>query len=304
MAAAAKAAMEIRQTAAKNAVDEQKKILSDAKKAQIDSLTITVNGQTLTIKGLNDQITALTNQITTIKLNEVDPAAQNIAQTALDNAIVPGTEDQVIADNGGLQGLIEDKPVVAPVTPVVKPIVKPAVKPVVKPKVATPTKVVTPTKVTKPTTTTKPNPIMKGVTANNGASGFAVISNAIDMVTKPIGNAINGALSGIGNWFGGLFKSEGGLIPKYLATGGFAKGTDTIPAMLTPGEFVVRRSAVESFGAKNLKSINEGTYSGDSVYNYSISVNAGTNASTDDIARAVMAKIKQVDSQRIRGNTF
>lgn len=42
-------------------------------------------------------------------------------------------------------------------------------------------------------------------------------------------------------------RSMGGLIgrPKYLAAGGFVpRGTDTVPAMLTPGEGVLRRDAV------------------------------------------------------------
>ena len=53
----------------------------------------------------------------------------------------------------------------------------------------------------------------------------------------------------------------GGLIP-YMADGGMFQSvnTDTVPAMLTPGEFVVRRSAVDKFGLQNLKNINNGTY--------------------------------------------
>jgi Phage-related minor tail protein len=54
-------------------------------------------------------------------------------------------------------------------------------------------------------------------------------------------------------------KSSGGII--YRAAGGFApKGTDTVPAMLTPGEFVVNRSAT-SANLPLLKSINSGSYS-------------------------------------------
>jgi hypothetical protein len=303
MAAAAKSALEIRQTAAKTAVDEQKKILSDAKKAQIDALTITVNGQTLTIEALNDQITSLTNQITTIRVNEVNPAAENIAQKALDNSIVPGTEDQVISDNGGVEGLIVDKPMDVVTTPIVKPKV---VTPPPKKKVVTPpppppppkTKVVPPTKTAPPAPAKHSNPnVQKWIDIGNN-------------VGKAVGDAANNAGKAIAGWVGGLFGfSSGGSVPKYLSSGGSpswakSRGTDTIPAMLTPGEFVVKKSAVDSFGVNNLKSINDGNYSGESVYNYSINVNAGTNASTDDIARAVMAKIKQVDSQRIRGNTF
>jgi len=97
------------------------------------------------------------------------------------------------------------------------------------------------------------------------------------------------------------YRSRGGMIPKYFANGGFAIGTDTVPAMLTPGEFVMSRYAVQSHGVDKMKAINNGSSVGDSVYNYSLIVNAKSDASPDDIARTVMAQIKQIDSQRIRG---
>jgi hypothetical protein len=109
-------------------------------------------------------------------------------------------------------------------------------------------------------------------------------------------------------------RSMGGLIPKYMAAGGFAKGTDTVPAMLTPGEFVVKKFAVDSFGVDNLRDINNGTFNdksksgknaSSSVYNYGINVNvANSNASTDEIARAVITQIKNIDNQRIRGQKY
>jgi hypothetical protein len=74
--------------------------------------------------------------------------------------------------------------------------------------------------------------------------------------------------------------------------------------MLTPGEFIVSQPAVEDFGVNNLKAINSGTYGGNSVYNYSVNVNAGSNASADDIARAVMNKINEIDARKVRGNNF
>jgi hypothetical protein len=80
--------------------------------------------------------------------------------------------------------------------------------------------------------------------------------------------------------------------------------TDSVPAMLTPGEFVIRRSAVEKFGQKNLGKINDGTFAGNSVYNYSVNVNVKTDANPDAIARTVVAQIKQVNNQRIRGLTI
>jgi hypothetical protein len=102
--------------------------------------------------------------------------------------------------------------------------------------------------------------------------------------------------------------ANGGMVASYLANGGFPGmpriGTDTVPAMLTPGEFVVRKYAVDKFGADNLKAINNGSYSGGSVYNYNMSVNVRSDANPDEIARTVMTQIKRVDAQRIRGNRF
>ena len=94
----------------------------------------------------------------------------------------------------------------------------------------------------------------------------------------------------------------GGIIPKYFARGGMSRGTDTIPAMLTPGEYVVRKSAVDALGVGAMNNINNGKASSNSVYNYSLSVNVdGTSSNANDIARAVMSEIKKVDQQRIRG---
>ena len=58
--------------------------------------------------------------------------------------------------------------------------------------------------------------------------------------------------------------SRGGEVPTgYFAKGGFARrGTDTIPAMLTPGEFVVRRNAVKGIGVSFLKKINDMDFKG------------------------------------------
>jgi hypothetical protein len=98
------------------------------------------------------------------------------------------------------------------------------------------------------------------------------------------------------------YLSMGGLVPQYFAVGGFARGTDTVPAMLTPGEFIVSKYGVESYGINNLKAINKGENPSGAVYNYSLTVNAKSDASADDIAKTVMTQIRQIESQRIRGN--
>jgi hypothetical protein len=100
------------------------------------------------------------------------------------------------------------------------------------------------------------------------------------------------------------YAAKGGLIkPKYFGVGGFARGTDTVPAMLTPGEFVMSKYAVGAHGIDTMKSINNGQSVGGAVYNntYTLTVNAKTDASPNDIAQAVMSTIKRVDDRRIRG---
>jgi len=100
-------------------------------------------------------------------------------------------------------------------------------------------------------------------------------------------------------------KNSGGLGGRFamqaLSSGGLARGTDIVPAMLTPGEFVMSKYAVETHGADTMKAINNGSSVGDSVYNYSINVNVQSDSNPDEIARAVMTQIRSIDSQKIRG---
>jgi len=88
-----------------------------------------------------------------------------------------------------------------------------------------------------------------------------------------------------------------------FAMGGFARGTDTVPAMLTPGEFIMSKYAVQAHGIDTMKAINSGKTTGGAVYNntYALTVNAKTDANPNEIAQAVMSTIKQVDDRRIRG---
>jgi TP901 family phage tail tape measure protein len=121
-------------------------------------------------------------------------------------------------------------------------------------------------------------------------------------------NAIKAQISALkkkwGFAMGGVVprKNLGGLMS--MALGGMFQSvnTDSIPAMLTAGEYVVKRSAVQKFGLDNLEKINSGTYSDGSVYNYNLAVNVKSDADPNKIARVVMSQIKQIDAQRIRGN--
>jgi hypothetical protein len=110
----------------------------------------------------------------------------------------------------------------------------------------------------------------------------------------------------------GLKFASGGLVPKYFASGGYASGTDTVPAMLTPGEFVVSKSAVDKIGVGTLRDINAGrgvggsypTFVGNSRYYYNLSVNVRSDANPNEIAQTVMMQLRQIDAQRIRSNRF
>ena len=57
-------------------------------------------------------------------------------------------------------------------------------------------------------------------------------------------------------------RAETGEEPVYKSRGGFIpRGTDTVPAMLTPGEFVIKREAVKKYGVDTLTSMNSMTKS-------------------------------------------
>jgi hypothetical protein len=75
-------------------------------------------------------------------------------------------------------------------------------------------------------------------------------------------------------------KASGGLI--YRAGGGSIfkpRGTDTVPAMLTPGEFVIKKSAVDKIGVGALSALNNGN--ANTVYKAGGGFVAGGNTEQD-----------------------
>lgn len=272
ISAAAKTAADIRTRAAADSLESQKRALSDAKDAALKALTVTVNGELLTIETLTNRIAALEATNAAVSRDIIDPEAINKA----------------VADNGG-------------VNPVATMFVPPT------------------TTTTTTTTSGFSSEFLRTALIqlqSNGTAGLTadqakglniklptttVVAPKVE--TKiPIGNGVY--VSSVTGKVVGL--STGGMVPKYFANGGFARGTDTIPAMLTPGEFVIKKYAVDDFGVNNLKSINNGTYSensdANSVYNYNLSINVKSDSDPNQIAQTVMAQIKQIDSQRLRGN--
>ena len=79
-----------------------------------------------------------------------------------------------------------------------------------------------------------------------------------------IGGMLSNLFTGGGGGGGGIFGTimgafgfaNGGAVG--FANGGPVGSTDTVPAMLTPGEFVVKKSAVDKYGAGFLSSLNNG----------------------------------------------
>ena len=122
---------------------------------------------------------------------------------------------------------------------------------------------------------------------------------------------------------------KGGSVRKYAA-GSFISGDgarDSVSALLSPGEFVMRRAAVNKYGLSMMDSINNGSFSLPSYsapapsssvspssarvrstsnispgYNsYGLNVNvSGTNASADEIANRTVSKIREMQNMRIR----
>jgi hypothetical protein len=93
-------------------------------------------------------------------------------------------------------------------------------------------------------------------------------------ISSKIVNSINnGVLAGINV----KKKFFGGPISKFAAGGGV--GTDTVPALLTPGEFVVNRSSAQNIGYGNLNRMNKvGKYAKGGVVQRFAAGTSGTGA--------------------------
>ena len=131
--------------------------------------------------------------------------------------------------------------------------------------------------------------------------------------------------------FGGMINAGSKEPPPILkmAYGNLVPGmgmTDKVPALLTPGEFVVRKSAAQA-NLPLLNAINGNVFPknigmslpsvepannpvtvsnmASPVYNYNVSVNVpNTTSSPNEIADVVINKIKMAERRQIRGNRF
>jgi TP901 family phage tail tape measure protein len=176
--------------------------------------------------------------------------------------------------------------------------------------------------------------IKLGISDINNAKNKAI--DAITAASKPKKEMYGGV---IGYMSGGMVNYKGSREPapgmmmggkmKKYAVGSQVPGigiTDKVPALLTPGEFVVRKSVtkanlplLEALNGNIFPNMNSGVDSNVTpiistsnvsnvnapVYNYNVNVNvAETNASANEIAGVVMNKIRMTQDKTIRGNRY
>lgn len=94
------------------------------------------------------------------------------------------------------------------------------------------------------------------------------VSPLVPLLTTLAAIKVAAALPGIVNYLGGAFLGAPGArtqplsaLPKKFAAGGVVPGsgyTDSVPASLTPGEFVVRQDSARRIGYDNLHALNDG----------------------------------------------
>ena len=116
------------------------------------------------------------------------------------------------------------------------------------------------------------------------SKAFEPIIDLFDQIKKvtggtKIGGTLGAATESAKKFLNNL--SHGGTV--YAADGVFRPiGTDTVPAMLTPGEFVVSRPAVQSIGVDNLRALNSGQTLGNIVNNISIDIKIDAKTTMDE----------------------
>jgi TP901 family phage tail tape measure protein len=307
IAAAAQAAENMNAQNATAAMADQKTNLDAAKQKELDKQVVNVNGKLMTRKEIDEASKVIQERILDIQIKQLDPAqtALDLATRARDKSLKALTDQKADWDAWKLSveaattSLAKYNKALADAGPQAKNAEAEA-------------KGLTATKAP----TTAPGPGSPALYKSWKAAGSPDPKRSPDSFSKWADSTI-------------IYKSMGGMIPNYYAAGGFAKGTDTVPAMLTPGEFVVRKFAVDNFGVDKLNAINSGqsigtdtgniltavtsntgvstsssAYTDASVYNYNVNVNVKTDSNPDQIASAVVTRINQASGQNIRGNRF
>jgi hypothetical protein len=101
-------------------------------------------------------------------------------------------------------------------------------------------------------------PVLGVIMAFKGASAITQFAGGFSRGVRGIGGA-----RGLGERMGGGGNKmySGGMVVRKFAAGGLVPGSgdsDNVPAMLTPGEFVLNKTATAKAGINNLKKLNTG----------------------------------------------
>lgn len=111
-----------------------------------------------------------------------------------------------------------------------------------------------------------------------------ILTNIIEQITQKL--IVENLVKAGSSIFSSLFFASGGHV-RQMASGGlleaFASGgskRDSVPAMLEPGEFVMRKRAVQQVGVNNLRDMNRGNGGGQQAPQINI-INKGTPQTTE-----------------------
>ncbi|NDB60419.1 phage tail tape measure protein, partial [bacterium] len=145
------------------------------------------------------------------------------------------------------------------------------------------------------------------------ASAFIKIAESIKPLLPLLGALVAVKLvKGIGGFLGGVGAgltsgrafNKGGRVHAF-ARGGLVPGvgdTDSVPAMLSPGEFVIKKSSVKSIGANNLHAMNKYAVGGVASKSASMALTGRKRLSTREMMKASQQagyNIERLDNGRI-----
>ena len=145
-----------------------------------------------------------------------------------------------------------------------------------------------------------------GMFSGSSGGGIGGLFDSIGgMFGGSSGGSSGGMMDGIGSFIGGLFN-DGGMVPQYLATGGKVqtangpKGSDTVPAWLTPGEIVL--NAGQQANVANAMSGGD-VLTGGATYNtYNLEITGNVDQrAIDQIRNVISNSSSQVNSAASHG---
>ena len=344
IAAAAGIAGDMQQQSAQYQIEDTRAALEKQRQTDLDALTVSINGKLMTRKGIESEIETIQDRIYSkgIELQGVQDKLLGFEQRKLDVArerekvetrmylieqrkTIDALKKKTNLSKADQAALVEYESSLnmynaanpgANVDPLNSAVTKPA----------------------KGADTTKTKPKPKPTGTSSTPPTLSKVASPAQQTKKGVLNK----LKGIKMAYGGVaYKGSREAPPALRMNNGFTVPgtgmTDKVSALLTPGEFVVRKSvADQNRGFLNQlnsqvfpavgKGISSPTYSmpGQSVTNipvnttnvvsnsspmynstYNVNVNvSGTNASPDDIANVVMAKLSNQNRGNLRSNRY